>query len=67
MHYPLPIHLHAAFASRFGFKRGTAPSAERFCERVLSLPVAPHVSEDDIHRVAGHIRTFFGAAVVRAQ
>lgn len=67
MHYPLPIHLHAAFASRFGFKRGTAPSAERFCERVLSLPVAPHVSEDDIHRVVGHIRTFFGAAVVRAQ
>lgn len=63
IHYALPIHLHAAFARKFGFRRGMLPVAERFCERVLSLPVAPHVTEDDIHRVVEHLNAFFTAAV----
>src|SRR3990172_3975277 len=65
VHYWLPIHLHAAFARQFGFRRGMVPGAERFCERVLSLPVAPHVTEDDIHQVVNRITAFFAARAGR--
>ncbi len=65
MHYSIPIHLHQAFVQRFGFRRGMLPVAERFCERALSLPVAPHVTEDDIQQVVEHIKTFFAAGAGR--
>jgi dTDP-4-amino-4,6-dideoxygalactose transaminase len=51
IHYPVPLHLTPAYAS-LGYGRGDFPVAERLAERILSLPMHPYLSEEQIERVA---------------
>lgn len=44
IHYPTPVHLTEAYA-RLGLRRGTFPVAERAADRILSLPMFPHITE----------------------
>lgn len=60
IHYPVPIHLQQAYAD-LGYGKGDFPEAERLAERMLSLPMFPELREDQIHRVAEEIKTFFAA------
>jgi dTDP-4-amino-4,6-dideoxygalactose transaminase len=55
IHYPIPIHLQPAYAS-LDYRRGDFPEAERQSERVLSLPLFPELTEEQINRVAQVIR-----------
>ncbi|MBF0591273.1 MAG: DegT/DnrJ/EryC1/StrS family aminotransferase [Nitrospirae bacterium] len=50
VYYPIPMHLQKA-ADRYDYKEGDFPVAEQACNEVLSLPVYPGMSEEDIHRV----------------
>jgi dTDP-4-amino-4,6-dideoxygalactose transaminase len=50
IHYPTPIHLQPAY-SDLGYARGDFPNAERQSARVLSLPLFPEMTLDEIHRV----------------
>lgn len=50
IHYPVPPHLQAAYHS-LGFKLGSLPSAERYAKEVISLPIGPQLSMDDVTRV----------------
>lgn len=45
--YPKPLHLHPHF-KKLGYKKGDFPIAEKISKEVLSLPVHPLVSENDI-------------------
>ncbi|MHC4938618.1 MAG: DegT/DnrJ/EryC1/StrS family aminotransferase [Planctomycetota bacterium] len=56
--YPEPLHLAPALAE-LGCKEGQFPEAERASREVLSLPVHPHLSEDDRERVVEQIRVFY--------
>jgi dTDP-4-amino-4,6-dideoxygalactose transaminase len=58
VHYPVPLHLHPAFASR-DVRRGSFPHAERAAREILSLPLHPYLAPSDIERVAGLIRNFY--------
>ena len=51
VHYPIPIHLQPAYAS-LDYKRGDLPVTEALAERVLSLPLFPELSNEQIDRVA---------------
>jgi len=51
IHYPIPIHLQPAYAS-LGYRRGNFPEAERQAERVLSLPMFPELTNEQIEWVA---------------
>ncbi|MEJ7615980.1 MAG: DegT/DnrJ/EryC1/StrS family aminotransferase [Pyrinomonadaceae bacterium] len=51
IHYPLPLHLQPAYAS-FGHRRGDFPVTERLAERVLSLPMFPELTEEQLRVVA---------------
>jgi dTDP-4-amino-4,6-dideoxygalactose transaminase len=51
VHYPIPIHLQPAYAS-LGYKQGDLPVTEALAERVLSLPMFPELSDEQIDRVA---------------
>lgn len=46
-HYPVPIHCQEAFGGR----RGTLPAAEFCADRLLSLPIYPGLSLQDVERV----------------
>jgi len=52
IHYPVPVHLQGAFTG-LGHRRGDFPVAEKAAESMLSLPLFPHVSEDQIDYVVG--------------
>ncbi len=58
VHYPVPLHLHPAFASAKQ-KRGSLPHAEKACREILSLPLWPGLPEGDVLRVAESIRRFY--------
>ena len=59
IHYPVPIHLQPA-AVALGHKRGDFPVAERQAERILTLPVNPSLSAEQIETVAEKTNRFFG-------
>jgi dTDP-4-amino-4,6-dideoxygalactose transaminase len=47
VHYPTPVHLTPAF--RFlGYGAGTFPVAEAAAECILSLPIFPHITRDQV-------------------
>ncbi|MGI4779705.1 MAG: DegT/DnrJ/EryC1/StrS family aminotransferase [Janthinobacterium lividum] len=50
IHYPVPPHLQAAYHEA-GFQRGQYPIAEDMADRVLSLPIGPHISTDEVRYV----------------
>ncbi len=52
----IPIHLHPYYSERFGFKRGDYPNAERIYDRIISLPLYPKMSEEDIKRVIAAVK-----------
>jgi dTDP-4-amino-4,6-dideoxygalactose transaminase len=51
IHYPVPIHLQEAYRD-LGYAPGAFPVAEQVCAELLSLPMFPELSEEEIERVA---------------
>ena len=51
VHYPIPPHLSEAYAD-MGFRRGDFPITEEMADTFLSIPIGPHMPEEDAHRVA---------------
>lgn len=45
IHYPTPLHLTAAYAG-LGYRQGQFPVAEAAGDRILSLPMFPHLTSD---------------------
>ena len=50
VHY-LPVHLHPYYQNRFGTRPGLCPVAEAAYERLLSLPMFPAMSDEDVAQV----------------
>lgn len=56
LHYPIPLHLTPAFGfMRHG--RGDFPVAEAAAEQILSLPMFPHITEEQQIRVVEALRS----------
>lgn len=51
IHYPTPVHLTEAYAG-LGYRRGQFPVAEAAADRILSLPMFPHLTDDQQVTVA---------------
>ncbi|MBM3761259.1 MAG: DegT/DnrJ/EryC1/StrS family aminotransferase [Acidobacteria bacterium] len=58
IHYPVPLHLHPAFASS-GQKKGDLPHAEKAATEIVSLPLWPQLEEDRVREVAEAVRRFY--------
>jgi dTDP-4-amino-4,6-dideoxygalactose transaminase len=57
IHYPIPIHLQPIYAE-YGFRCGQFPVAEKLCAEVLSLPMFPELTAEQVEYVAEHVNEF---------
>lgn len=59
LHYPVPIHLQAAYA-HLGYKKGDFPVSEQLAAEGLSLPMYPELGDDQVRFVSDAVRAFMG-------
>jgi dTDP-4-amino-4,6-dideoxygalactose transaminase len=57
IYYPLSLHLQEVF-SDCGCKKGDLPVAERAQDEVLSLPMFPEITDDQVNYVASALQDF---------
>jgi len=57
IHYPLSLNLQPAYAS-FNQGRGSFPVGEYACDHVLSLPMHPCITKEEVFRVAEVVKQF---------
>ena len=57
IHYPIPIHRHKAFTS-WNYPDGTCPIAENLSKNIISLPMFPEITDEQIKTVANAIKAF---------
>ncbi len=58
VYYPVPMHLQAVFAG-LGYQPGDFPVAEVACNEVLSLPMFPELTNDEIELIGKAVVEFF--------
>ena len=51
IHYPIPVHLQEAYRE-LGHRPGDFPVTEALASRILSLPMFPEITEEELQRVA---------------
>jgi dTDP-4-amino-4,6-dideoxygalactose transaminase len=56
IHYPVPPHLSGAYADR-GWVKGGFPAAEALADTVLSLPMGPHLRQEQMDCVVAHVKS----------
>jgi len=47
IHYPIPLHLQEAY-KELNYKKGDFPVSEKLADEVLSLPMFPHITKQQI-------------------
>ena len=59
VYYPKPMHLQTAFRSpvKPGMTRPLCPVATSLCDRVLSLPMHPYITPEEIDTVCAAVRS----------
>ncbi len=58
IHYPVPIMKQKVF-SEFNFSRYSCPIGNNAPSRLLSLPIGPHLSMEDIKQISNLIEKFY--------
>jgi dTDP-4-amino-4,6-dideoxygalactose transaminase len=61
IHYPVPVHLQAAYAN-LGYKRGDFPVSETCADTFLSLPMFPELTDQQIETVARELKAILSGA-----
>ncbi len=54
IYYPIPVHRQKPFVA-LGLGEGTYPVTDRLTEQVLSIPVHPSLSDDEVNTVIGAV------------
>jgi len=55
IYYPVPLHVQTAYKDR-GMKPGSLPASEKAALEVLSLPMYPELTEEQIEKVAHAVK-----------
>jgi len=59
IHYPIPLHLQPAL-KHLGFKKGDFPETESAAEEILSIPMYPELTNQQINYIVEKIKEFYG-------
>jgi UDP-2-acetamido-2-deoxy-ribo-hexuluronate aminotransferase len=55
VHYPMPLHLQECF-QYLSYKQGDFPIAEQASEQVVSLPINPFLTDDEVKYISSKIQ-----------
>lgn len=58
IHYPVPIHFQNAYPELHGLK-GKLPVSEKLSSQILSLPMHPNLTDEEIDWIVEKVRVFF--------
>jgi dTDP-4-amino-4,6-dideoxygalactose transaminase len=59
VHYPIPLHLQKAYEN-LQYKTGDFPVSERVAREIISLPMYPHITKNQIGFVVDTVKKFLG-------
>ena len=62
IHYPVPIHLQDAYKF-LGYRTGSFPVTEKCVKELVSLPMFPELSREQIEKVTHEIKSFLNVSV----
>jgi len=62
IHYPIPLHLQKAYEN-LNYKKGDFPVTERVAAEIVSLPMFPQMTNQQLDEVAKKVKEFVGARV----
>lgn len=54
VHYPMPLHLQECF-EYLGYKKGDLSVSERISDEIMSLPMNPYLSDEEIEFIANSL------------
>jgi len=52
----IPVHLHPYYRDKLGYRKGAYPVAENVYDRLISLPLFPHMTDRDIQDVVTAVK-----------
>jgi dTDP-4-amino-4,6-dideoxygalactose transaminase len=53
----IPLHLHPYYRDKYGFAPTDFPNAYEAFQRILSLPIYPKMTDDDVQDVIDAVRS----------
>jgi dTDP-4-amino-4,6-dideoxygalactose transaminase len=57
LHYPIPAHLQKCY-DYLGYQPGSFPNAEQSCNEILSLPMSPELSSEQVQYIINAVKEF---------
>lgn len=58
IHYPSAVPMFSYYREKYNFKSGDYPIAQMIGEKTLSIPLAPHVTEENANKIGKNISAF---------
>ena len=58
LHYPIPLHLQKSYKD-LGYKKGDFPVSEKAADAILSLPIFPGITKDEVREVCDAVKEFY--------
>jgi dTDP-4-amino-4,6-dideoxygalactose transaminase len=66
IHYPIPLHLQKAYTN-LKYTKGDFPYAEKAAAEIVSLPMFPNLTQEQLERVVYEVQRFVGTKLEKAQ
>ena len=60
IHYPVPVHLQSAYEGRIALGPAGCAETARAAQEVVSLPMYPELSDDQVAHICGALRNLAG-------
>ena len=58
IHYPIPCHLQPIYADHTQGTEGSLPLTEAICSDIVSIPVMPLLTDDEVDRVIEAVQSW---------